>query len=95
LSSSGDPSGTSDEEQDTMEITGVRYQGFEIYPRTQQRVDTGHWITRTDILRTNTIRRYGASNTFATRDEAIARCIDFGRRIIDGEIPSLSALDLP
>ncbi len=78
-----------------MEITGVRYQGFELYPRTQQRADTGRWITRTDILRINTIRRYDASNTFATRDEAIVRCIDFGRRIIDGEVPGLSTLDLP
>ncbi len=78
-----------------MEIRGVRYQGFEIYPRTQQRADTGRWITRTDILRINTVHRYDASNTFATRDEAIVRCIDFGRRIINGEIAGLSPLDLP
>ena len=78
-----------------METTGVRYRGFDIYPRMQKRTDTGRWITRTDILRSDTIRRYDASNTFATRDEAIVRCIDFGRRIIDGEIPGLSTLDLP
>jgi len=78
-----------------MEITGVPYQGFEIYPRPQQRADTGRWTTRTDILRIDTIRRYDASNAFATPEEATLRSIDFGRRIIDGRIPGLSVLDLP
>ena len=78
-----------------MDTSYSRYKGFEILPRTRRRSDTGRWTTQTYLFHLNTVQRFSCSNTFSTREEAIARCVDFGRRIIDGEVASLADCDLP
>ena len=41
-----------------------------------------------------TSRKFSASNTFATRDEALRRCVEFGVRVIDGDVEGCTVSDL-
>jgi hypothetical protein len=81
-----------------MHFNDTHYKGFKICPRPQQLQD-GSWNTNIEIIRDAEGRRhvksYSASNTFPTEEDAMAGCLEFGRRIIDGEIPEFSPRELP
>jgi hypothetical protein len=66
----------------------VGYKGFEIFPKPYQ-LANGEWAIRVHIMRRS------AMNTFKSEREARAHCLEFARRIIDGEIPEFSLHDLP
>ena len=72
----------------------AEYESFEVTARPQLLKD-GRWTTEVHIRRNNVVRPYFASNTWETEDAAIKGCFEFGRRIIDGEIPALSPGHLP
>ncbi len=68
------------------EILLVGYKGHEMYPHVHQLQEDGRWTTQVHILRGDVVTLYTASNTWASREEAEVRSLDFGRKIIDGEI---------
>ncbi len=76
----------------------VAYRGFQIQPAPHQLLETGQWTTDVSIAKDHgsgyVSRDFSARNTFALRQEAITACVDFGRKIIDGEISGLTVADL-
>ena len=68
----------------------VQYEGYVIDVCKHQLADDDRWtldITiHHDAGKKDTSQEYGAPTTFETRDEAVQRCIKFGRAIIDGKI---------
>lgn len=70
------------------------YKGYIVEAHPHQLAENGHWTTNINIEKHTgdavTSVNYSAGNTFETRDEATAACLQFGRRIIDGEIPKCS-----
>jgi len=73
----------------------VQYEGYEIEVRTGQLQDDGRWTLDINIWRDSgsetVVTPFSSSTTFATRDEAVQHCINFGRQIIDGKIPGCTA----
>ncbi len=69
-----------------------------IRPTPKQLRDTGEWTLEIHIAREHGGERHEqlciAANTFTTRDEAVARGIQFGRDIIDGKVSGCSVADL-
>jgi uncharacterized protein DUF6566 len=76
----------------------VSYQGYVIRLMSNQRPDTGEWTRNIQIWRDRggELRAipFIAGGTFRTRDEAVAGCIQFGRSIIDGDVPGCSVVEL-
>lgn len=74
------------------------YKGYVIEATPHQLSESKRW-TINIYIRHDTgdhinFSNYYAANTFETKEEAIKDCIDFGRRIIDGEIENCSVSDL-
>lgn len=69
----------------------ISYKEFEIDPIPYQLTDTGEWKVHIQILRhteekTN-IRPFTAGGSCPSKEAAIQLCYDFGKKIIDGEVP--------
>lgn len=66
----------------------IEYNGYVIEPTTKFKNKPHGWTLEVRITpagrRTGT-RRCRAPNTFASEDVAVARCLEFGRRIVDGK----------
>jgi hypothetical protein len=73
----------------------VQYEGYEIEARTVQLRDDGRWTVDVNLWRDSggetTVGQFHSGTTFATRDEAVQHCIDFGRQIIDGKVAGCTA----
>jgi hypothetical protein len=73
----------------------VQYKGHVIQARPFQLADSGRWSLDITIERDTgdevIVRPFSASNEFENRDEAVRHCINFGRQIIDGEVPGCAA----
>ncbi len=70
----------------------MEYAGYEVESSTQQLAKSGEWTLRVSITKhrdsqgvTNQ-RFYSAANTFLSREEADIESIEFGKKIIDGEV---------
>ena len=67
----------------------IEYNGFVIQSNTQPKRGSAGWTLEVHITpagrRTGT-RRCRAPNTYPSEDVAVARCLAFGRRIVDGEL---------
>ncbi len=76
----------------------LEYGGFIILALPYQLGDDNRWTLNIQIeLHTGdrvVSRPFSTIDTFETRDEAISRCFQFGRRIIDGSEPGLSVVDM-
>lgn len=72
----------------------VEYKGFTIQARPQELRDGG-WNTVVYLRRLDTIKPFYASNVWKSEKEAVAGCLEYGRRIIDGGVPEFSGADLP
>jgi hypothetical protein len=74
------------------------YKGYIIGASPYQLADSGEFTINISIRRDTGSavkkRRFHAANTFKTKKEAIDQCIDFGRRIIDGEYANCTVSDL-
>ena len=76
----------------------IVYKGYQIEAVPFQLAESGEWTVNIHILRDKgyeiNVRSYSAGNRFKSEDEAIRHCLDFGKRIIDGQIENLSVDDL-
>lgn len=67
----------------------VEYHGYVLEPATRQRREPPGWTLEVHITpvgrRTGT-RRCRASNVYPSQEVATERCVEFGRRIVDGKI---------
>ena len=79
-------------------MTTVLYKGFEVESDSYRLAETGRWTLNIHVSKPFPgqliSRNFGAGTTYAERAEAAAHCIDFGKRIIDGEVPGASVADL-
>jgi len=69
--------------------SSIEYNGHVIKPTTRVRGKPAAWTLEVQITpadrRTGT-RRCRATNTYDTEEEAVVKCLAFGRRIVDGEL---------
>lgn len=67
----------------------IEYNGYVIEPTTRHTGKADSWTLEVRITpagrRTGT-RRCRAPNTYRTEEVAVARCLEFGRRIVDGKL---------
>ncbi len=90
------------------EAPTLQYKGYEIRATPLQLPESGKWTLDIEIVRrpqrsskhrrktgdTVNLRSFSAQDEFWTREEAIARCFAFGKRIIDGKVKGLTVVDL-
>lgn len=72
----------------------VVYREYTITPRTYQVRGTGVWTLDLLIGYRRRLRAFSGPATFASESAAIRGCHDWGRKIIDGDVPHLSVDDL-
>ncbi|RPI99221.1 MAG: hypothetical protein EHM36_16320 [Deltaproteobacteria bacterium] len=70
------------------------YRGFIIYPTPKRSLDATAWTIELSIRLAGNIKVFKSGHTFSTEGEAVFHCIDFGKRIIDGEVEDLTVYDL-
>jgi hypothetical protein len=67
----------------------IEYHGHVITPATRLKGKPAGWTLEVHITpagRRTGLRRCRAPNTYATEEMAVARCLEFGRRIVDGKL---------
>src|SRR5947209_6501526 len=67
----------------------IEYNGYTLTPETKLRAKPKGWTLEVHITpadRRTGKRRCRAKNTYATEKDAVAHCLEFGRRIVDGKI---------
>ncbi len=76
----------------------IENKGVDISAGPHKLADGECWKIHTNIERHTgggvLIRPFSAADAFDTRDEAVRHCLQFGRRIIDGEEPDLTVSDM-
>ena len=78
----------------------INYEGFEISSASLQLADSSDWTLRVSIVKhrdsqdvTNQ-QFFDTANTYPTKEEAEQHSIEFGKKIINGEVPNLNVNDL-
>ena len=74
--------------------TSVVYSGFIITARPLP-LGSGEWNTEVRLMRESTVKSFYTSDTWKSEEEAVNYCLEFGKRLIDGEVPGYDAGDLP
>ncbi|MBI4503715.1 MAG: hypothetical protein HY700_21460 [Gemmatimonadetes bacterium] len=67
----------------------ITYNGHVLTPASRQRGKPPTWTLEVHIMaegRRAGVRRCRAGNRYATEELAVARCYEFGRRIVDGKM---------
>jgi len=76
----------------------VEYKGYEIRAVPFQLADSGEWTVDILIVRYTGAevrqRKFGASNTYKAKNEAVQYCFNLGKQIIDGKEKDCSVADL-
>jgi hypothetical protein len=72
----------------------VRYEGFMLQARPLP-LREGGWTTEVRISRNNVVVPFTASNMWDTEDQAVIQCLEFGKRVVDGEVPTIGRDALP
>lgn len=75
-------------------MDGIYYKGFDLYPKSYQLRDTEKWAMEVTIMKRNVAKLFSASNTFDTEGQALENATEFGRRIVDGAVPTCPIDDL-
>lgn len=79
-------------------MSKVHYKGYSIHPTPLQIKESEEWTMGLVISRHAgsgvSERKYTAADKFKTKDEATQYCLDFGRKIIDGELPDYTVAGL-
>lgn len=79
-------------------MASIKYKSYEIRAVPNQLADFGDWTLDILIVRdtgTETKhRKFGGSNTYKTKDEALQHCFNFGKQIIDGKVEDCTVADL-
>lgn len=68
--------------------SSIEYNGYVIEPTTRLKGESNCWTLEVRITpagRSTVVRRCRAPNTYSSKEIAIARCLEFGRRIVDGK----------
>jgi hypothetical protein len=68
--------------------TSIEYNGYVIEPTTRVKGKPDCWTLEVRITPTDDstgVRRCRAPNTYSSKAVAVERCLEFGRRIIDGK----------
>jgi hypothetical protein len=66
----------------------IEYDGYLIEPTTRLKDDSDSWTLEVRLTPTGDstgVRKCRAPNTYSTKEVAVERCLEFGRRIIDGK----------
>jgi len=71
----------------------VSYKGYQIMVMSFRLIRLGEWGFKVIIFRKGS-RDFLSSHTFKTEEEALQGCLEYGKRIVDGEVPSCSVDDL-
>jgi hypothetical protein len=74
--------------------SGARYKGFDILPRPKL-LANGKWNTDLQIMRGESVLPIYPGMVSESKENATAYCLEFGRKAIDGEIPSIGPGELP
>ncbi len=67
----------------------IEYNGYVIEPTTKLKGQSDGWTLEVRITpagRRTGARRCRAPNTYRSQAVAVARCLEFGRRIVDGKL---------
>lgn len=79
-------------------MESIRYKGYEVEAVPHKLADSGEWSTDIVIMRDRAnnrkYRKFGASNTYKTQEEAVQHCFNLGKQIIDGKAKDCSVADL-
>ena len=79
-------------------INTYLYKGYRIDAVPYKLADSGEWTIDINISRDTgnevNIRHFSAGNRFKAEKEAINHCLNFGKKIIDGEYDHCTVLDL-
>jgi hypothetical protein len=68
-------------------MTSIEYRGYMITPATRLRQKPPGWTLEVHIIPTGRLlgtRRCRTGNVYNTQEEAIAGCLELGRRVVDG-----------
>jgi hypothetical protein len=68
----------------------VRYRGCEIAPLPYRLFRSGRWTVDLEVWRGVRRLPYTVREFYLTEREATARCIQVGRRIVDGKMPGVT-----
>jgi hypothetical protein len=78
-------------------MDSIEYKGYEIRAVPYQLADSGDWTLDVLIVRdTGTevkYRKFGGSNRYKTKDEALQHCFNLGKQIIDGKVKDCTVGD--
>jgi len=69
--------------------SSIEYHGYTLTPATKLRIKPRGWSLEVHITpadRQTGKRRCRAGNTYTSEKDAVAHCLEFGRRIVDGKI---------
>lgn len=77
-----------------LSMNGAHYKGFTITARTFQIRGSGRWTLDLLIGRRELLRAFSAADTYGSEAAAVAGCLAFGQRVIDGGRPGCSLADL-
>jgi hypothetical protein len=72
-----------------MDNNRIEYNGYVIESNTRRKREPAGWTLEVRITpagRVTGARRCRAPNTYPTEEVAVARCLEFGRRIVDGKL---------
>lgn len=76
----------------------VAYKEFEIKASPYNLAESGDWSLNMYIIHHKAgetrEKNFSTAQTFKTRDEAVSHCHNFGRQIIDGQVPGCTVADL-
>ena len=78
----------------------MEYEGYEIDSATQQITESGEWTLRVSITKHRDSKGitnqqfFDAATTFSSKEEADIQSIEFGKKIINGEVVDCSVNDL-
>lgn len=71
-------------------VQSIEYNGHMITAATRRRTKPTGWTLEVHIMplggRRTGMRRCRAPNTYESEAEATSRCVEFGRRIVDGKL---------
>ena len=70
------------------------YRGFTIYPTPNISLEGDAWTVNLSIRRGANIKAFKTAYSFGTKGEAVFHSINFGRRIIDGDVEDFTVDDI-
>lgn len=70
------------------------YRGFTIYPAPALSLEGDTWTVDLSIRRGAKVKSFKTPYAFGTKGEAVFHCINFGKKIIDGDVEDVTIDDL-